>query len=143
MSICYDPSLTMGQRIMNHKYAKMSIFEFLGIGAKKPKKMTHEEAERERWERLEKMSQESYEREQKRRRTSNEWHKISLHADTCRRVMFMLADEFRAKPEWDEAWKAWVLSESASVYLPLCYGDVLRKMKADNKYLPSIHMLLI
>jgi len=37
--IFFDPSLTMGERIMNHKFARMDIWEFLGWRpGKKPKK---------------------------------------------------------------------------------------------------------
>ena len=142
MSNYYDPSLTMGQRIMNHKFAKMSIWEFLGW---KPKEqgMTYREFEDERWRRKEERDRQAHEQQLIRQRTSNELQKISIYAQSCTNVMFMIADEFAAKPEWDEAWKAWCLDESAIAYLPLCYGEVLKKMKADNKYLPSTHMMLI
>ena len=142
MSDYHDPTLTMGQRIMKHKFAKMSIWEFLGW---KPKEieMTYKEAEDERWRKKEEMDRQALERGQIRMRTLAEWQKIHIYAQSCSKVMFMISDEFASNPEWDEAWKSWVLDESASAYLPLCYGEVLKKMKAENKYLPSTHMLLI
>ena len=145
MSDYYDETLTMGQRIMNHKFAKMSIWEFLGWKPKKPKeeKMTWLEAEEEIWKNRLKLEIEAGKRELNRKRTSAEWDNIYRYAENCRKVMFMLGDEFRAKSEWDEEWKQWVLAENTGACLPICYGEVLKKMKADNKYLPSTHMLLI
>jgi len=143
MSDYYDETLTMGQRIMNHKFAKMSIWEFLGWSPKKSQEIAHKEAEDERWRKKEERDQYFIDLEQMRFRTTEEWNKIRMYRESCSKVMFMISNEFASNPEWDKAWKSWVLDESASAYLPLCYGEVMKKMKADNKYLPSTHMVLI
>lgn len=141
MSEEWDPNLSFGQRIMNHKFAKMSIWEFLGWRPKEPK-MTWLEAEEEIWKNRLRLERQMAEREVNRVRTSYEWDLVNRYAKACRDIMFKFQNEFELYG-CIEDWKEWVLAEMISSYLPLSYKKVIDGMKADGKYIPISHIFII
>ena len=99
---------------------------------------TYLEADHARWEAKAKREEERIERERRDMRTRNEMQMIDHWCRFCNNLMFSYMDEL-PKEDYDE----WVLNETSYPFLPISFGDLLRRYKKEGKYLPATHLYLV